>query len=254
LLRGSFLPSWLAEIPAGAGASGRSLRVGQPESGSSVYEIVPVIASGRKRTNVNQPSLIRVSVFQIVFLVACADGGSKKDAAGGARDAANLLDGQGADASNANKDSSSGADASPDGSAPSGEVGGDATPVDAAKTPDVAAKTPDVAQDDASDAASTPDVAPDTAPDVVANCGRIKCDCTFKGRKLWGKIQYVQPPVVPDVKVKVTTFPDLRVDEVTIATKCGQWQIVTSLPDLKVQKVDFIEDFQIQYSPFPGIP
>ncbi len=97
------------------------------------------------------------------------------------------------------------------------------------------------------------DLTEDAPADVVANCGRIKCDCTFNGKRLWGKIQYVTS--FPDVKVRETTFPDLRVQEVTaFPDRCGKWQIVTAFPDLKVQKVTAFEDFQIQHSSFPGIP
>ncbi len=97
-------------------------------------------------------------------------------------------------------------------------------------------------------------VSPDTdEPDVVADCGRIKCDCTFNGKKLYGRIWYVMSNEFPDVKVKETQFPDLRVKETNFPNKCGEWEIVKSLPALKVAKVLQFEDFQIEYSDFPGI-
>jgi hypothetical protein len=93
---------------------------------------------------------------------------------------------------------------------------------------------------------------PDAAPDGPGQCGRIMCDCTYNGKKLWGKVQYVDS--FPDFKVKVSYFPDLNVQETSFPTSCGQWQVVTSFPDFKVQKVDYFEDFDIAYSYFPGIP
>src|SRR4051794_4178284 len=53
---------------------------------------------------------------------------------------------------------------------------------DAALAQDLPPASPDAAPDQ-----SQPDVTPtkpDAAPDVVAMCRRIKCDCTFKGKKL----------------------------------------------------------------------
>jgi hypothetical protein len=96
---------------------------------------------------------------------------------------------------------------------------------------------------------ATPDATSDTGP---AQCGRIKCDCTYKGKKLWGKVQYVDS--FPDFKVKISSFPDLNVHETSFATRCGEWEKVTAFGDFKVQIVDFFEDFDIAYSSFPGIP
>jgi hypothetical protein len=81
-----------------------------------------------------------------------------------------------------------------------------------------------------------------------------KGNCTFNGKKLYGKIQIVTS--FPDVKVQeVTSFPDLKVQKVTsFPDKCGQWQIVTSFPDTKVQFVTSFPDVKIQYvSSFPGM-
>jgi hypothetical protein len=101
------------------------------------------------------------------------------------------------------------------------------------------------------------EVASDGGPDAPLNveplqCGRIKCDCTYKGKKLWGKVEYVTS--FPDFKVKVSSFPDLNVQETSFASRCGQWERVTSFGDFKVQIVDTFEDFDIAYSSFPGIP
>ena len=82
-----------------------------------------------------------------------------------------------------------------------------------------------------------------------------KDDCTFKGFKLYGKIQFVDS--FPDIKIQIVdSFPDLEVKIVdSFADKCGEWQIVDSFPDLKVQIVDSFPDLKIKYvESFPGIP
>ncbi len=83
----------------------------------------------------------------------------------------------------------------------------------------------------------------------------VASDCTFQGKKLYGKVQIVTS--FPDVKVQVvTSFPDLKVSMVnSFPDQCGKWQAVDSFPDLKVQFVDSFPDFEIQYdNSFPGRP
>lgn len=80
-------------------------------------------------------------------------------------------------------------------------------------------------------------------------------DCTFKGRKLWGKMMVVTSS--PDIKVMVVnSFPDLKVMNVnSFPDSCGKWQVVTSFPDLKVQFVNSFPDVKIMYvNSFPGVP
>lgn len=82
-----------------------------------------------------------------------------------------------------------------------------------------------------------------------------KSSCTFKGKKLYGKVQVVK--AFPDIKVQVVkAFPDLKVKEVkAFPDQCGKWQIVTAFPDVKVQFVDAFPDVKIQYvDAFPGVP
>ena len=84
--------------------------------------------------------------------------------------------------------------------------------------------------------------------------GIDKNACTFKGKKLYGKIQVVTS--FPDVKVQeVTAFPDLKVQKVTaFPDKCGQWQLVNSFPDTKIQFVAAFPDVKVQYvDAFPGV-
>ena len=46
-------------------------------------------------------------------------------------------------------------------------------------------------------------------------CGRVRCDCTLKGKNLWGKVQFVDATGFPDFKVQmVTSLADLKVQEV----------------------------------------
>ena len=84
---------------------------------------------------------------------------------------------------------------------------------------------------------------------------KVGKDCTFGGKKLWGKVQFVQSGA--DLKVEVVnSFPDLKVLKVTsFPDSCGKWQAVTSFPDLKIQIVTSFPDIKIQYvSSFPGVP
>jgi hypothetical protein len=75
--------------------------------------------------------------------------------------------------------------------------------------------------------------------------GFNKHTCSFKGKKLYGKIQVVSS--FPDVKVQaVSSFPDLKVQVVSsFPDKCGQWKMVDSFPDTKVQFVDSFPDVKI---------
>lgn len=83
----------------------------------------------------------------------------------------------------------------------------------------------------------------------------IDSDCTYKGFKLYGKVQIVD--AFPDVKVQIVdAFPDLKVQVVSsFPDDCGEWQFVDAFPDVKVQIVDAFPDVKIQYvSSFPGKP
>ncbi len=84
--------------------------------------------------------------------------------------------------------------------------------------------------------------------------GKIsKGDCTYKGIKLYGKVQAVTS--FPDIKVKVvSSFPDLKVQNVSsFPDKCGKWQFVKSFPDFKITYVDSFPDLEItMVNSFPG--
>lgn len=132
---------------------------------------------------------------------------------------------------------------------PSEDAGGAVS--DAAATPDAGPPLADAMEPGEPDAAPLPDAAP-TPDAAVEQCGRIRCDCTFNGITLFGRVQYVTS--FPDITVRETAFPDLRVREGSFADECGEWEIVTSFPDFTVEIVTSFEDFGIEYSSFPGIP
>jgi hypothetical protein len=89
----------------------------------------------------------------------------------------------------------------------------------------------------------------------TASAGNVGPSCTFKGKKLFGKVQIVS--AFPDIKVQVVSaFPDLKVHMVNaFPDSCGKWQAVTAFPDIKIQFVDAFPDVKIQYvDAFPGVP
>ena len=59
-----------------------------------------------------------------------------------------------------------------------------------------------------------------------AFAGKVAKNCTFKGKKLQGKVQIVDN--FPDFKVQVVkNFPDIKVKKVdNFPDKCGKWKIV----------------------------
>jgi len=72
--------------------------------------------------------------------------------------------------------------------------------------------------------------------------------------KIYGRIKIVSS--FGDYKVKVVTcFEDLSVKKVNHkASKPGEWQIVDTLPDFKIQLVNSAPDFKIKYvHSFPGV-
>ena len=80
-------------------------------------------------------------------------------------------------------------------------------------------------------------------------------DCTFNGKKLYGKIKFVEN--FPDIKIKIVeNFPDLKVRLVdNFPDECGKWQIVENFPDLKVQIVENFPDIKVKFvDNFPGLP
>jgi hypothetical protein len=90
---------------------------------------------------------------------------------------------------------------------------------------------------------------------ITAQANPIGGDCTFKGIRLYGKVQIVD--AFPDIKIQiVTAFPDLKVKKVdAFPDSCGKWQRVEASPDFKVQIVDAFPDIKVQWvDAFPGKP
>jgi hypothetical protein len=91
--------------------------------------------------------------------------------------------------------------------------------------------------------------------DAPVPTGKVSSDCSFGGKKLYGKVKVVDH--FADFKVKrVDHFPDLKVQFVDhFPDSCGKWQIVDHFPDFTIQYVDHFPDFEIQrVSHFPGVP
>ncbi|KAF3888812.1 MULTISPECIES: hypothetical protein [Nostocales] len=91
--------------------------------------------------------------------------------------------------------------------------------------------------------------------DTVTAESKIDASCTYKGIKLYGKVQIVKD--FPDITVqKVKDFPDLHVQNVTVFPQdCGKWQVVEIFPDFKVKFVKESADIKIKMvDVFPGVP
>ncbi|TGM03405.1 hypothetical protein EHQ76_09300 [Leptospira barantonii] len=89
---------------------------------------------------------------------------------------------------------------------------------------------------------------------VQAKNKNIAGDCTFNGKKLYGKIKVVTS--FPDVKVKVVdSFSDLKVKVVdSFPDSCGKWKMVESSPNTKIKFVTSFPDVKIEYvSSSPGL-
>lgn len=89
---------------------------------------------------------------------------------------------------------------------------------------------------------------------TAAYASNITPDCTFNGKKLYGKVQIVEH--FPDFKVQVVDhFPDISVKYVNnFPCKCGEWQIVDHFPDFKIQIVQAGADIKIKKVDFfPGM-
>ncbi len=81
-------------------------------------------------------------------------------------------------------------------------------------------------------------------------------DCTFEGKKLFGKIRFVENRSDADVKIKiVTNFPDIKVKLVeSFADDCGEWQVVEYGEDLKVYVAENFADIKVKFvTSFPGM-
>ncbi len=90
---------------------------------------------------------------------------------------------------------------------------------------------------------------------VQSSDSKVGADCTFNGKKMYGKVQIVES--FPDFKIQIVdSFPDLKVEKVkSFPDSCGRWEFVESFPDFKVQIVESFPDLKVQYvTSFPGLP
>jgi len=81
-------------------------------------------------------------------------------------------------------------------------------------------------------------------------------ECTFEGKKLYGKIRFVENRSDADVKIKiVNSFPDIKVKLVeNFADDCGEWQVVEYGEDLKVFVAESFADIKVKFvTSFPGM-
>lgn len=81
-------------------------------------------------------------------------------------------------------------------------------------------------------------------------------DCKFKGKKLYGKIRFVEHASNADIKIKiVNNFEDIKVKLVeSFADDCGEWQVVEYGEDLKVFVAENFEDLKVKFvTSFPGM-
>ena len=94
------------------------------------------------------------------------------------------------------------------------------------------------------------------AEDRVPLASKIsKGDCSFGGKKMFGKVKIVES--FPDFKVKTAeSFADLHVKTVSsFPDSCGKWRYVDSFPNFTIKFVDSFPDFTIKFvDSFPGVP
>jgi hypothetical protein len=88
----------------------------------------------------------------------------------------------------------------------------------------------------------------------VAKTSFDQISCTYNGKPLYGKVQFVES--FADIQAQVVTFSsDLKVKLVnSFADECGEWQLVESFPDLRVKIVESFPDLKIQFvESFAGV-
>jgi hypothetical protein len=76
----------------------------------------------------------------------------------------------------------------------------------------------------------------------------ISSDCSFKGKKLYGRVRIVEAN--EDIRVRVVTAnEEFRVflNPITWQDRCGEWHYVTANENLKIRFVEANEDFRIRF-------
>ena len=102
--------------------------------------------------------------------------------------------------------------------------------------------------------APTPNQALTATAAVPTASDKVTSECTFRGKKLHGKVKIVS--AFPDFKIKkVDAFEDLKVKQVgAFPDSCGKWKFVDAFPDFTIQYVDAFPDFTVKFvDAFPGL-
>lgn len=81
---------------------------------------------------------------------------------------------------------------------------------------------------------------------VSLNANPISGDCTFKGKKLYGKVRIVN--YGEDIKVRIVNYnSDIKIRYVDYSpSSCGKWQKVNYGEDIKVRFVDSGQDIKVE--------
>ena len=83
----------------------------------------------------------------------------------------------------------------------------------------------------------------------------VQKDCTYKGKKLFGKVRIVQ--YGEDFTVRAVTYSeDFKIQHVSYSqTECGKWQFAEYGEDFKIRFVEYSEDFKVKFVEYsPGLP
>jgi hypothetical protein len=89
---------------------------------------------------------------------------------------------------------------------------------------------------------------------ISLSANPISKDCTYKGKKLSGKVKIITHAA--DFKVMFREYaPNLNVWLMTgTLSSCGEWRFVEYAPDFTIQLVEQAPDFTIQFvNSSPGV-
>ncbi len=89
---------------------------------------------------------------------------------------------------------------------------------------------------------------------IGLNANPISKDCTYKGKKIFGKVKIVEWG--QNFQVKTFTWgADIHVKVTNgVQRNCGEWQFVEWGEDFSIKIVDYGQDFSIQYVTYsPGL-
>lgn len=85
---------------------------------------------------------------------------------------------------------------------------------------------------------------------------KVAIDCTFKGKRLAGKVRIVTAN--EDFKVRVVNANEhlkVLLQTLTWNDRCGEWMYVEANENFKIRFVEANEDFKIRFvNAIPGVP